>query len=75
MLVALVCVMIHYRIEPIIILALIVCISMLAVSMLIMRDVSIDSEKSRIDELSIITSEIELKQREHERRLSKLEDM
>lgn len=68
-----VCVMMHYRVDFIVILALIVCICAVAVSIRITMDSGRHDMQLKVEELLIVTDEIQRKQRNHEQRLRDLD--
>jgi len=70
-----ICVMIHYRVDFVIIMAVVVCFSMLAIGIRITIDSDREDMKLKVEELLIVTNEIERKQKNHEQRLRDLEDI
>lgn len=74
-LVAMVWAMLRYHVEPMIILALLVCVSLLAISVMFVADAAKDETKARITQLEIATSRAESKLEQHEKRISDIETL
>ena len=74
-LVAMVWAMLRYHVEPMIILALLVCVSLLAIAVMFVADASNDDAKVRIAQLEMSVEKVESKLELHEKRIRRVETL
>lgn len=74
-LVAMVWTMLRYHVEPMIILALLVCVSLLAISVMFVAEAARDVTDAKVARLEILTAKAEERLKMHEQRINDIETL